>query len=180
MLRNPAYKGRACFGKTEIRPRQRITRPLRQRNGISNRNSANHERPRQDWIEIAVPPLISEEIFALAQEQLEKNKRHSPRRTIEPTLLQGILVCAHCGYGILSDLNADIQAKDLLLPLLRFRCLSTSERCTMRLPPDPPGLSRCGGLDGNHPVAGRSRSDPERIEPPAGSRQKYGSTSTTN
>ena len=100
MLRNPAYKGRACFGKTEIRPRQRITRPLRQRNGISNRNSANRERPRQDWIEIAVPPLISEEIFALAQEQLEKNKRHSPRRTIEPTLLQGILVCAHCGYGI--------------------------------------------------------------------------------
>ena len=30
LLRNPAYQGRACFGKTEIRPRQRITRPLRQ------------------------------------------------------------------------------------------------------------------------------------------------------
>src|ERR1022692_2968438 len=27
MLRNPAYVGRACFGKTELRPRQRITRP---------------------------------------------------------------------------------------------------------------------------------------------------------
>lgn len=100
MLRNPAYRGRACFGKTEIRPRQRITRPLRQRNGMMNRNSANHERPCQDWIEIAVPALISEEVFALAQEQLEKNKHYSRRRTIEPTLLQGMLVCEHCGYAL--------------------------------------------------------------------------------
>ena len=44
--------------------------------------------------------LVTEEIFALAQEQLEKNKRHSSRRTIEPTLLQGILVCEQCGYGL--------------------------------------------------------------------------------
>src|SRR5208283_2571072 len=53
LLRNPAYRGRACYGKTELRPRQRITRPLRQRNGLASRDSANHERPRQDWIEIA-------------------------------------------------------------------------------------------------------------------------------
>jgi site-specific DNA recombinase len=33
MLRNPAYKGTACFGKTETAPRQRITRSLRMRGG---------------------------------------------------------------------------------------------------------------------------------------------------
>jgi len=66
LLRNPTYRGRACYGKTELRPRQRITRPLRQRNGLASRDSANHERPRQDWIEIAVPALVSEETFALA------------------------------------------------------------------------------------------------------------------
>jgi len=33
ILRNPAYQGTACYGKTEQRPRQRITRLLRQRNG---------------------------------------------------------------------------------------------------------------------------------------------------
>jgi site-specific DNA recombinase len=43
---------------------------------------------------------VSEEMFALAQEQLENNKHHSPRRTIEPTLLQGILICEQCGYGM--------------------------------------------------------------------------------
>jgi site-specific DNA recombinase len=100
LLRKPAYGGRACYGKTELRPRQRITRPLRKRQGLASRDSANHERPRQDWIEIAVPALISEETFALAQEQLEQNKRHSPRRTIEPSLLQGMLVCERCGYAL--------------------------------------------------------------------------------
>jgi site-specific DNA recombinase len=100
MLRNPAYRGTACYGKTEQRPRQRVTRPLRQRKALPSRDVAGHERPRAEWVEIPVPALVSEEMFALAQEQLDKNKRHSPRRTIEPTLLQGILVCEQCGYGL--------------------------------------------------------------------------------
>lgn len=37
MLRNPAYKGEACFGKTTIAPRQRITRPIRMRGGVATR-----------------------------------------------------------------------------------------------------------------------------------------------
>jgi site-specific DNA recombinase len=120
MLRNPAYRGRACFGKTEIRPRQRITRPLRQRNGFANRNSANHERPRPDWIEIPVPALISEERFALAQEQLENNKRHAPRRTIEPSLLQGMLVCRRCGYALYRTATRTSKHK-----LYYYRCLGS-------------------------------------------------------
>ncbi|HEY7446177.1 MAG TPA: recombinase family protein [Vicinamibacterales bacterium] len=120
MLRNPAYRGRACFGKTEIRPRQRITRPLRQRNGFANRNSANHERPRPDWIEIPVPALISEERFALAQEQLENNKRHARRRTIEPSLLQGMLVCRRCGYALYRTATRTSKHK-----LYYYRCLGS-------------------------------------------------------
>jgi site-specific DNA recombinase len=120
MLRNPAYKGRACYGKTEIRPRKRITKPLRQRNGLASRNSANHERPSEDWIEIAVPPLIGEEVFALAQEQLEENKRHSPRRTIEPTLLQGMLVCERCGYALYRSSTRTSRQK-----IYYYRCLGS-------------------------------------------------------
>src|SRR5712675_146998 len=71
MLRNPAYKGAAYFGKTRIAPRQRITRPLRLRGGIASRDSAHHERPRGDWIAIAVPAIITDETFARAQELLE-------------------------------------------------------------------------------------------------------------
>jgi site-specific DNA recombinase len=100
MLRNPAYRGSACFGKTEICPRQRITRPLRQKGGYSRRASSNREKARHEWIEIPVPALVSHETFALAQERLAQNKGLSLRSTREPTLLQGLLVCEQCGYGL--------------------------------------------------------------------------------
>jgi site-specific DNA recombinase len=120
MLRNPAYRGRACYGKTELRPRQRITRALRKRGGLASRDSANHERPRSDWIEIAVPPLICEETLALAQEQLEQNQRHSPRRTLEPSLLQGMLVCERCGYALYRCSTRTSARK-----LYYYRCLGS-------------------------------------------------------
>ena len=100
MLRNPAYHGRACFGKTEPCPRQRITRPIRQKGGYSRRSSSNREKARHEWIEIPVPALVSQETFALAQERLAQNKGLSLRSTREPTLLQGLLVCEQCGYGL--------------------------------------------------------------------------------
>src|SRR5260370_22400990 len=90
MLRNPAYKGAAGFGKTQTAPRQRITRPLRLRGGIASRDSAHHERPQDEWIAIPVPPLIDEQTFALAQVRLEANKKHAPRPTFLPSVVQGL------------------------------------------------------------------------------------------
>jgi site-specific DNA recombinase len=120
MLRNPAYRGTACFGKTERAERQKITRPLRLRGGFSPRMSANRECSREQWIEIPVPSIVSEEAFALAQEQLEQNKRLSPRRTIEPTLLQGMLVCAECGYAFYRCSTRTSRRK-----IYYYRCLGS-------------------------------------------------------
>ena len=100
MLRNPAYRGTACFGKTRVAPRQRVTRALRARGGMTTRNSANHERPREDWIEIPVPALIDEPTFARAQELLHENEVRSRRRTIAPSLVQGLVSCRRCGYAL--------------------------------------------------------------------------------
>jgi len=100
LLRNPAYQGTACFGKTEVCPRKRITKPLRQKGGFSRRTSSNKEKERSQWIEIAVPALVSPQTFAMAQERLVENKQRSLRSTKEPTLLQGLLVCAQCGYAL--------------------------------------------------------------------------------
>jgi site-specific DNA recombinase len=98
MLRNPAYKGQACFGKTTGAPRRRVTRPIRLRGGVIARNSARQERPPEEWIAIAVPPIVSEDTFALAQERLETNKALAPRRTVRPSITQGLISCAKCGY----------------------------------------------------------------------------------
>ena len=129
MLRNPAYQGSACFGKTEICARQRITRPLRQKGGYSRRSSSSREKERSQWIEIAVPALVSEEIFALAQERLAQNKRLSVRNTQEPTLLQGLLVCEQCGYALYrtSTRTARRQIK-------YYRCLGSDRYRHLRGP----------------------------------------------
>src|SRR5207245_7970204 len=74
MLRNPAYRGAACFGKTRVATRQRVTRPLRMRGGMATRDSANHERPREEWIEIPVPARLEQHAFDRAQELLQENK----------------------------------------------------------------------------------------------------------
>ncbi len=100
MLRNPAYKGTACFGKTERAERKRITRPLRQKGGFSPRSGANRETSREEWIEVPVPAVIPVQTFEMAQERLQENKRLSARKTKKPTLLQGLLVCGKCGYGL--------------------------------------------------------------------------------
>lgn len=100
MLRNPAYMGLACFGKTKIAERQRITRRLRMRGGFASRNSASHERPREEWIEIAVPAIVNGTTFDLAQERLQQNKRLSPRRTVEWSIVQGLVSCSKCSYGM--------------------------------------------------------------------------------
>src|ERR1700694_4056074 len=97
MLRNPAYRGAAAFGKTRITGRMRITRALRRRGAIVSSNSIGHERPREEWIEIPVPALVSEDSFARAQELLQENKMRSRRRTIMPSVVQGLVSCQKCG-----------------------------------------------------------------------------------
>jgi len=100
MLRNPAYKGTACFGKTQTAPRQRVTRPLRLTGRSRRGQTTGSERPREEWIEIPIPPLVSEDTFTLAAEKLADNKRFAPRRTIEPSLVQGLVSCKKCGYAL--------------------------------------------------------------------------------
>jgi site-specific DNA recombinase len=101
ILRNPAYQGTACFNKTGIGPRQKVTRPFRlSGRAVHGEKSSGHERPRDEWIEIPVPAIVSEETFALAAERLADNKRFAPRRTIEPSIVQGLVSCHKCGYAL--------------------------------------------------------------------------------
>jgi len=61
--------------------------------------TVGHERPREEWIEIPVPALVTQESFARAQELLQENKIRSRRRTIEPSVVQGLVSCQKCGYA---------------------------------------------------------------------------------
>jgi site-specific DNA recombinase len=99
LLRNPTYRGLACFGKTRASARTRVMRPQRRRGLTTPNMTAGHERPREEWIEIPVLALVTEESFARAQELLHENKIRSRRRTIAPSVVQGLVSCAKCGYA---------------------------------------------------------------------------------
>jgi len=98
MLCNPAYKGTACFGKTLLAAHKKITRPTRL--GATSRRKSKGQVPSEKWIEIPVSPLVSEDTFAMAQELLKQNKKLSARKTIEPSILQGLVYCQKCNYAL--------------------------------------------------------------------------------
>jgi site-specific DNA recombinase len=90
--------------------------------------------PRAQWIEIAVPAVIEEQTFALAQERLASNKKLSARRTIEPAILQGLVHCRHCGYALYRTATRSSARK-----IYYYRCLGSDAwryagqaRCTER------------------------------------------------
>jgi site-specific DNA recombinase len=100
MLRNPAYQGQAAFGKTKTSERHGgPTRTTRQRGERHGRRLTRHDQPAEKWTLIPVPPLITEEAFALAQARLVTNAHFATRNTKQLTLLQGVLVCRECGYS---------------------------------------------------------------------------------
>ena len=99
LLRNPAYIGQAAFGKTRVEPRHAPLRPRRGKPEIPRRPYSVTCKDTQP-ITIAVPALVSEELFAAAQEQLAENKqRYRQTERGARFLLQGLLVCPRCGYA---------------------------------------------------------------------------------
>jgi site-specific DNA recombinase len=123
MLKNPAYAGHAAFGKTRHKAEPgRLNRIARLQGRTVTRESANETRPQDEWIEIAVPAIVSEETFALAARRLEDNKRFATRRTKDPTLLQGIIVCDQCDYAYWRTATRTTARK-----LYYYRCLGSDD-----------------------------------------------------
>src|SRR3990172_501172 len=123
MLRNPAYCGRAAFGKTrQSDERPKVTRPVRGRGARGSVHFSTRDCPRDQWIEIPVPPLVSEELFDLAARRLEDNKRFASRRTKEPSLLQGLAACQSCGYSYYRTSTRTRKRR-----LYYYRCLGSDD-----------------------------------------------------
>jgi site-specific DNA recombinase len=100
MLRNPAYAGRACFGKTTRTADQPgLNRVARIQGRSTPRSYSVKDRDRQDWLEIAVPAIVAESTWQRVQRRLEDNKRYAARNSKVPSLLQGLAACSSCGYA---------------------------------------------------------------------------------
>ncbi len=108
MLRNPAYAGRAAFGKTRIVAGQpALNRVSRLQGRTTPRPAKAVARPREEWTEIPVPAIVPEDTFARAQQRMADNKRFASRNAKVSSLLQGLAVCRACGWDHVTALLAD-------------------------------------------------------------------------
>ena len=90
LIRNEAYVGRAYYNRTTVVLGRRPTRA-----------KCQVRRPRDQWIPIAVPAIVNEELFEAAQRVSYDNSKWSPRRTDpEHWLLRGLVKCGHCAVSV--------------------------------------------------------------------------------
>ena len=100
ILKNPAYKGLAAFGKTKTVTRITPVRPKKGSSEQPKRNYSVSQTEKENWIYIPVPAIINEDIFNIVQEQLEENRKIVRARKQGATyLLQGLIVCKCCHYA---------------------------------------------------------------------------------
>ena len=126
MLKNPAYKGTAAFGKTKVgamRPKLRPQRgdPAQPKRPVSMRPVA-----REEWIAVPVPALVEEALFEAVQQQLQENRYLARQRQRGARyLLQGLLICAQCGYAYYGKAVSSKAAKGKPRHYAYYRCIGT-------------------------------------------------------
>lgn len=100
MLKNPAYKGEAAFGKTKTGKMLPKIRPQKHSQEQPKKGYSTYPVEKKDWITIPVPAIISEDLFEIVQRQLEENRKMArTRKRGASYLLQGLVVCARCQYA---------------------------------------------------------------------------------
>lgn len=96
ILRSPVYIGIAYSGRTQIVP------ATRRRSALLpvGPGTSNAATPEDEWIGIAVPAIISQEVFVLAQKRLDHNKQMAPRNNkTHQYLLRGLVSCGQCSLA---------------------------------------------------------------------------------
>jgi site-specific DNA recombinase len=90
ILRNESYVGHAYYNRTESIPDARARRRIRQ-----------VLRPRDQWIAIEVPRIVSDELFRATKQVSRDNSQWSPRRIHDQAwLLRHVLKCGHCSIAV--------------------------------------------------------------------------------
>ena len=124
MLRNPAYKGQAAFGKTQIlHESPGLNRRARLEGRSTPRAVKAADRPQEEWITIPVPALITPATFERAAQRLADNKRFASRNSRVPSLLQGLSACVSCGYGYYRTSTTTSSGKKIYY----YRCLGSDD-----------------------------------------------------
>jgi len=91
ILTNEVYTGVFYYRKYK--------RPFNNLTSITDKNKL---RPKEDWVQIETPVVISPETFELAKQQLMRNREFSKRNQKREYLYSKLIYCGKCNYKMFS------------------------------------------------------------------------------
>lgn len=98
MVKNPVYKGE-YFANTWKQVKVPVNvNPASLAGGAVRTITRKDPRPREEWIKVQVPAIVSVQEWEMANKILEKNAQMSRRNGKEQYLLTGLVKCACCGH----------------------------------------------------------------------------------
>ena len=120
ILRNEWYIGRAYYNRTTRRPRDRSPGDSPE---FQPAKFVITERPRSEWIEVPVPAIIDEALFARVQQRMAENRKFSKRRLRRhgTYLLKGLLKCGICGHTYVGYTQVN-RKKDVDYEYQYYKC----------------------------------------------------------
>jgi site-specific DNA recombinase len=124
ILTQPAYSGRARYGKTRLLPRKNERRAKRGDPAVPRRAQVQQATALAEQEEIAVPALVSAELFAAVAATLAENRRrYREQKRGAEFLLSGLLVCQQCGSAYCGRRHRAGPAAEYVY----YRCLGTDK-----------------------------------------------------
>jgi site-specific DNA recombinase len=98
ILTNPVYSG-VAYGNQEQGVPARRRYPLLGRKPKGEGGMSKRLRPREEWIGLEVPAIVSTELFGQAQERMSQNRDRALRNTRGEYLLRRLVSCRSCGLA---------------------------------------------------------------------------------
>jgi site-specific DNA recombinase len=132
ILTNYAYTGVTFANRLRVVPSKRRRSPLKP---VGKRQSTT-QRPREEWIPIPVPAVVTQEVFDRVQAKLSHNQQMAPRNNkTHQYLLRRLVSCGQCRlstYGRTLHHKYDYYVCKGRTDALRA---ARGERCTSRYAP---------------------------------------------
>jgi site-specific DNA recombinase len=128
ILQNPAYYGKAAFGKTRMieRAKSKRPRPARGRPAQPRKSHVPRTVDQKEWVFVPVPPVIEPALYRAAHRQLDQNRSRARMGVRRPGyLLQGLLACSECRYAYYGKTTRQKGAGGLVRDFIYYRCSGT-------------------------------------------------------
>jgi site-specific DNA recombinase len=123
-IRNENYKGDFYAHRWE---HKMVQKPAK--DGVSTRAvKCKVERPRDEWIYVPVPAIVSADEWEAANRMLDQNRKTARRNAKEPYLLTGLVRCAQCGYTYTGTTSRRSKGKPRKTNYRGYRCPNNGVR----------------------------------------------------